>query len=353
MAMKQLYGKLLIFGGAGSLGVELVRYYRDIVDEIVVVSRDEGKHWDLKNKFGTYHKKGVALVNKGRKWNEVELFCTISTLICDVRDSRRVHQVIRDTNPNFIIIAQALKQVDTCESQPSESIDTNILGVRNILDAIEETNVHKAKQFPKVCFVSTDKACNPINVYGMCKSISERMVAAVAKTSKSEYVVTRYGNVISSKGSIIPLFLKQAMEPNFKGFTVTDIRMTRFMMLLEESVKLIDDALCQGKRGEMWIPKIDAFSVKDMADYFSERFNKPVQIIGIRPGEKIHEVLMSKEEVLRAIETNNHYIISDNQPFRNNEEGQEFSSKDYVISKTELANRLDQFLEHGKYVKTV
>lgn len=326
--------KLLIFGGAGSLGRELVKYYLRITDSIVVASRDEGKHWELRNNFG---------ITDNR----------LKTVICDVRDARRVHQVIRDEKPEFIIIAQALKQVDTCENQPSESIDTNILGVRNIIDAVEENAGRSDSKLQRVCFVSTDKACNPINVYGMCKSISERMIAAVAKTSSVFYVTTRYGNVLSTTGSIVPLFLKQAKSPECVAFTVTDPRMTRFMMLLEESVELIDDALNDGQTGELWIPRLDAFNVMDLADYFSLKYDKPIKIVGIRPGEKIHEVLMSQEEDMRWVErnhTNSRFIISDKNKLRK-EEPIEYSSSDHVISREELTSRLNQFLEKGTYVK--
>jgi len=318
--------KLLIFGGAGSLGHELVSFYKELSGEIVVVSRDEAKHWELRNKFHD---------------------SPIKTIICDVRDSRRVSQVIRDENPDYIIIAQALKQVDTCENQPSEAIDTNIIGVRNILDAIEE-NLYKTNNLiSKVCFVSTDKACNPINVYGMCKSISEKMVLAVGKKhNKCMFVVTRYGNVLSSKGSIIPLFLKQAQESS--SFTVTDHRMTRFIMLLEESVALIHQALLFGKSGDIWIPTLDSFSILDLANYFSSKFNKPVTITGIRPGEKIHEVLMSEEERMQSKIIGESIVINSSNSI-DNTFVIDYSSKDHLVSYEELTRRLDQFLKTQTY----
>ncbi len=347
------YGKILIFGGAGSLGTELVRFYREQPIEIVVVSRDEAKHWDLKNTFGVKHQTGEyyrhvfgyvpteTLVREGS---------TLKTLVCDVRDARRVHQVIRDENPQFIIVAQALKQVDTCEAQPSESIDTNILGVRNILDAVEENSHRENNEIGTVCFVSTDKAANPINVYGMCKSIAERMVAATAKTSKIKYVTTRYGNVLSSKGSIIPLFQKQAMDPKVKAFTVTDPRMTRFMMLLSESVELIDTAMTHGSSGDLWIPKLDSFNVADLANYFSGKYNKTVDIVGIRPGEKIHEILLTEVEDLRLVSNKGCFVINDNNAVRQGDPA-EYSSRDHVVSAEILGKRLDSLLATGTYQK--
>jgi UDP-glucose 4-epimerase len=319
--------KLLIFGGAGSLGNCLVDYYKDIAEEIIVVSRDEAKHWELKNKF--------KIPN-------------LKTIICDVRDPRRVSQILRSENPTNIIIAQALKQVDTCENQPSESIDTNILGVRNIIDAIEENSFRQDNKIENVCFVSTDKACNPINVYGMCKSISEKMISAVAKNNTVKYVITRYGNVISSKGSIVPLFLKQSKEN--KSFTVTDPEMTRFMMLLEESVRLIDTAMTHGISGSLWIPKLDSFNVMDLALFFSERYDKPIEIVGVRPGEKIHEILMNESEDAFRKEHFQTFVINHGTETRRLG-AIEYSSRDHVISREELKSRMEEFLERDSYVK--
>lgn len=321
------------------MGHALVKFYREHISEIVVVSRDEAKHWDLKNTFGTkYETEGFVI-------------STLKTIICDVRDPRRVRQVIQKENPTYVIIAQALKQVDTCENQPSESIDTNVIGVRNILDAIEENSLRVENAISKVCFVSTDKACNPINVYGMCKSISERLVLATAETSSIGYVVTRYGNVVSSKGSIIPLFLKQAKESSC--LTVTDPSMTRFMMLLDESVKLIDVAMTYGQSGSLWVPRLDSFKIEDLANYFSKRFNKPVKIVGIRPGEKKHEIMMNElEDMKKRVHGTSYFEIQLNAPVKV-PYGQEFSSKDVVISYEELESRLNQFLEKENYVKNV
>jgi UDP-glucose 4-epimerase len=186
----------------------------------------------------------------------------------------------------------------------------------------------------------------------MCKSISEKLVMATADRSKIGYVVTRYGNVLSSKGSIVPLFLKQAKES--EAFTVTDPNMTRFMMLLEDSVMLIDMALGFGSSGSLWIPKLDSFRVEDLANFFSKKFNKPIKIIGIRPGEKIHEVMMNETEDLKKQDFTHAYCVKDT-PFSNSATPsfKEYSSKDVVVSYEELESRLNQFLEKETYVKTV
>lgn len=352
--------QLLIFGGAGSLGNALVEYYRGICD-IAVASRDEAKHWELKNKFGTSHKFKTTVQSKTYSGTyEGTVRTQLATHVCDVRDLARVKQVIRTTNPDYIIIAQALKQIDTCENNPGESIDTNITGIRNILEAIEEHSMFPNSKIHCVCFVSTDKACNPVNVYGMCKSISERLVDSVRRTSKVKYVTTRYGNVLSTTGSIIPLFLKQAMSPEVLHFTVTDPNMTRFMMQLPESVELIDDAMHDTSPG-IYIPRLDAFRVKDLVVYFSKKYNKPFKIIGARPGEKIHELLFSEEESARlsnVIQARKLVIVRPtdfdfNSKGIDKEDVKEYSSGDHVISEEELKLRLDSFLEKGYYVKSV
>jgi UDP-N-acetylglucosamine 4,6-dehydratase/5-epimerase len=339
-------GKLLIFGGAGSLGHALVEYYRNHTEEIVVVSRDEAKHWDLKNKFGT--KYSVQYRSQEHPYTKTHV-STLRTVVGDVRDARRMSQIIRDENPSHIIIAQAMKQVDTCEEQPSEAIETNVIGVRNILDAVKENEIRPDNEISDVCFVSTDKAASPINIYGMCKSISEKMVVAMSKRSNINFVVTRYGNVVSSKGSIIPLFQQQAKDK--LCFTVTVPEMTRFMMLLEESVLLIDAAMNSGASGTIWIPKLDSFRVGDMARYFSEKYSKPIDIVGIRPGEKIHEILFSETEDLNTKPTYNGYILIDTNHMPKNPSPKDYSSRDYAISYEELSSRLDQFLAKGRYVK--
>ena len=346
---------ILIFGGAGSLGTELVSFYRKKNVDIVVASRDEAKHWELKNKFGTKNHIGSVYQPNHNSYvpgeTIIEQYSTLSTIVCDVRDKNRVRQVLREVNPTKIILAQALKQVDTCEENPTESVETNILGTRNVIEAIEERNEY-IKKYPSVCFVSTDKACNPINTYGMCKSISEKMVLAISKKSKSRYIITRYGNVISSKGSIIPLFLKQAETS--KAFTVTHPDMTRFMMLLSESVELIDAALQWGIGGQIWLPKLDSFRVQDLAEYFSEKYNKPIEVIGIRPGEKMHEILMTEEEGRRWDDCKGKYVIPPVESFslsKNICVPFDYSSDKFVIDKKELRRRLDSFLETETYVR--
>jgi FlaA1/EpsC-like NDP-sugar epimerase len=318
---------ILIFGGAGSLGTALVTRYLPQGHRIVVASRDEAKHWELKNRFLHSHSSLVK---------------NLSTEICDVRDKERVLQVILKTKPTVVIIAQALKQVDACEANPEECIKTNILGVQNIIHSIESSN-RMGWCVSSACFVSTDKACSPINVYGMSKSIAEKLIINASESSQTRYVVTRYGNVLSSKGSIIPLFMKQAIDPSCQHFTVTDVRMTRFLMTLDESVDLIDNALAWGSTGTIWIPRVEAMLISDLADYFSVKYHKPVKVVGIRPGEKIHESLVSAEEMRMTSESNGCYVIWKT-PQNSNPTETPYCSSLFVLDKDSLFRKMDAFL---------
>jgi UDP-N-acetylglucosamine 4,6-dehydratase len=316
---------ILIFGGAGSLGTSLVNHYIRKCDKLIIVSRDEAKHWDLKNKIKLLHPNHIS---------------KLITVIGDVRDKFKIDNILMAYNPNTIIIAHALKQVDICELNPDESIKTNILGVQNIIESIEFYNKISDSIIDEVCFVSTDKACNPINVYGMCKRISEKLILNVSKHSKSKYVITRYGNVLSSKGSIIPLFLKQAKDNNCDAFTITDERMTRFLMTLDESVKLINDSLIHGAKGELWISKLKSMKIIDLANYFSNNYNKPIKHIGIRPGEKLHESLLTEDESGNCRIFNNYYIVNN----CSNQYSTAYTSDQDVMSYTELKSYMDIFL---------
>ena len=322
--MTNITQKMLIFGGAGSLGNELVKFYADKYD-IIVASRDEAKHWEIVNKF--------KIPN-------------LKTVICDVRDARRVEEVIIQERADNIIIAQALKQVDVCEKFPEESINTNINGVVNITNTIKKLKMMGVYSPQLVCFISTDKACNPINVYGMCKSISEKIMFNLSTHfdhSDSRAVVIRYGNVLSSKGSIIPLLLKQANDVNKDKFTLTHADMTRFMMTLGEAVQLIDTALHHGNNGDLWVPKLPSMKILDLIQFFSDKFGKPYEIVGVRPGEKIHEVMLSLEEALRVSLQYNYFVFN-----RGNETvsnlSKEYSSADFVLSTQDLWQYLTQYL---------
>jgi FlaA1/EpsC-like NDP-sugar epimerase len=319
--------KMLIFGGAGSLGNELINFYIEKYN-IVIASRDEAKHWNVINKFQK---------NKN-----------IKTIICDVRDAQRVKSILLQEKPNVIIIAQALKQVDICEKFPEESINTNILGNVNISNALKELSLLGTYNPNLVCFVSTDKACSPINIYGMCKSISEKLMINLSNhfdASDTRVVIVRYGNVLSSKGSIIPLLYKQALDSSKDKFTLTHSEMTRFMMTLAEAVQLIHATLNFGNNGDLWVPKLSSMKIENLIKFFSIKFNKQYEIVGMRPGEKIHEVMISLEEAIRAKVNNNYFVFNKNNEI-NNVLLKEYSSADYLLSYAELETFMNQYLSN-------
>lgn len=311
--------KVLIFGGTGSLGRALVRRLSE-ANELVLFSRDEAKHWTIKNQLN------------GRK--------NVHFVVGDIRDQSRVEEALLKFNPTSVIIASALKQVDTCELSPYESVQTNILGIKNVVDAVVR-QVDRLTNLDSVLMVSTDKACAPANVYGMCKSIAERMVTSSCQNLlKPRFVGVRYGNVLESRGSIIPLFRHQAEAQPY--FTVTHPEMTRFIMTLDQSIDLIIATIKGASSGEMWLPKLKSMKIMDLADIFSKRYSKPVKIVGIRPGEKLHEDLISRPESVRVREDGGYYkmipahceVPIDAQIF-------DYSSNHDVLTRDELEKYLD------------
>lgn len=314
--------RTLIIGGTGSLGRRLIERLLPDTD-VAVYSRDEAKHWTIRNE----------LVPDGNRLKELRFF------VGDVRDQARVSDVIRQYRPNTIIIAAALKQVDTCELSPGEAVATNLVGTQNVIDAVNSAPAHVTALLQSVLFVSTDKACSPVNVYGMCKAASERIVTSQARTgiSSVRYVVVRYGNVLESRGSIIPLFKHQAEHA--PCLTVTDPDMTRFVMTLDDSVNLIQHALRDGESGITWIPRLPAMRIGDLAEIFSERSGKPVRVIGLRPGEKKHEDLINESESTRTTAFGTRYMIG---PAFESGTGPRFTytSADQVMTKEQLKTHL-------------
>lgn len=316
--------KYLIFGGTGSLGKKLISRLAKKDAKIGIYSRDEAKHWTIKNEYS-------------------DISSAISFFVGDIRDHLRVKEVILQYKPETIIIAAALKQVDTCELSPNESINTNLLGTQNVIRAVNESECFWTPEWhvKNVLFVSTDKACSPVNVYGMCKSISERLITSLSKieNKKTKFLCTRYGNVLESRGSIIPLLKHQA--ENSEYLTVTDPDMTRFVMTLDESVDLIFNALEKGSSGETWIPILPSMKIGDLAEIFSEKYSKPIKIIGVRPGEKAHEDLINESESIRTTVQDNHYVIGP--AYRaGNGEVFTYTSADDVMSKSQLLQHLQR-----------
>jgi nucleoside-diphosphate-sugar epimerase len=278
---------ILLFGGTGSLGNEFAKRYIDS-NIIHIYSRDECKHWQMKLDFNNNN--------------------NLHFIIGDVINKQKVEESILRIKPNIIVIASAMKHIDQCEYNTDQSINTNLLGVKNILDIVE---IHKNEFIgflETVLFVSSDKACSPINVYGMCKALSETLIIEKSHYIKDfKFVNIRYGNVLNSRGSIIPLLHTIGKDPNKKYFTLTNENMTRFVMTLEQSVDLIEHTILYGESGDTVIPKLISMKVKDLIEIFSEIYNKTIKNIGIKPGEKLLESLVNHSQSGR-VKKNKDYI---------------------------------------------
>jgi UDP-glucose 4-epimerase len=336
--------RIVITGGTGSLGQVLVR--RLLSGElgkpkkIVVFSRDEAKHHTMRL---AYQHRAVATDDViYRNFEQLLQF-----QIGDVRDYQSVCAVLRDAD--VIVNAAALKQVPSCEYFPYEAVQTNILGAENIVRAIR-TNQSPVET---VVGVSTDKACKPVNVMGMTKAIQERIfIRANVDCPQTRFICVRYGNVLASRGSVIPLFHHQIREGG--PVTITTPEMTRFLLSLDQAVETIFLAVQHAKRGETVIPQVRSALTTDIAKVLICGRKIKTVVIGIRPGEKVHEILVSEEEAQRTVQRKGYYAIMpilpelrdpamDVQPL-----GREYSSADSVMTEAELTALLR---DHGLLVE--
>ncbi len=279
---------ILIFGGTGSLGYELnKRYLKNNI--IYNYSRDEHKHWKMKLFFNNNN--------------------NLNFIIGNVSDKYKVNETINRVKPNIIIIASALKHIDQCELNTSESINTNLLGIQYILDSIE-SSINNLSNLNTVLFVSSDKACNPINNYGMCKAISETLIIEKSYYIPNiNFIIVRYGNVLNSNGSIIPKLHLIGKNNKYTEFTLTHNNMTRFIMTLKQSVDLIEYAILNAETGDTIIPNLISMNIKDLLEIFAEKYNKNIVNVGIRPGEKLNESLINKTQSGRIVNNNNYIHI--------------------------------------------
>lgn len=276
----------MITGGTGSFGnAVLDKFLNSELKEIRIFSRDEKKQEDMRLHY------------KNEKLNFV---------IGDIRNFKSINSAMRGVD--FVFNAAALKQVPSCEFYPLEAIHTNVLGAENVLEAAANNNVEK------VVVLSTDKAVYPINTMGMTKALMEKLAISKArdlrvKKNKSIYAATRYGNVMCSRGSIIPLFIQQIK--NGKPLTITDPTMTRFMMSLKDSVDLVLYAFQHANPGDTFVQKSPAATIETLAQALKELFNadNEVQVIGARHGEKLYETLCSKEEMAKSDNLGDYYRI--------------------------------------------
>jgi UDP-glucose 4-epimerase len=275
---------LLITGGTGSFGNAVLKKFLDLgLKEIRVFSRDEKKQDDMRLEY---------------KNDKIKYY------IGDVRDFKSINNAT--IGVDYIFHAAALKQVPSCEFYPMEAVKTNVIGAENLLQAAWQNNVSK------VVVLSTDKAVYPINVMGLSKSMMEKLMVAKSRLLNGTgrvFCATRYGNVMASRGSVIPLFIKQIKEGN--PITVTEPSMTRFMMSLDQSVELVEFAFQNAMPGDIFVQKAPASTVMDIAKALKEIFSPKteIKIIGIRHGEKIYETLCTREEMAKAEDLGEYYRI--------------------------------------------
>ena len=273
---------LLITGGTGSFGnAVLDRFLASDIEEIRIFSRDEKKQDDMRKKYNSPK---------------------IKFYIGDVRDFNSINNALKKVN--FVFHAAALKQVPSCEFYPMEAVKTNILGTNNVLDAAIDNQIEKV-----VC-LSTDKAVYPINAMGVSKAMMEKILVAKSRLSDKTIIVgTRYGNVMASRGSVIPLFYNQIK--NKSAITITDPDMTRFMMTLDDAVELVIYAFKSGKPGDIFVKKSPSSTIEQIANALKKIYNSNVKIdnIGVRHGEKKHETLLSREELTSSQDLGEYFKI--------------------------------------------
>jgi UDP-N-acetylglucosamine 4,6-dehydratase len=303
---------LLITGGTGSFGnAVLNKFLNTDIKEIIIFSRDEKKQHDMR----------VVMKNEKLKF-----------YIGDVRDYDSISNALK--NVDYVFHAAALKQVPSCEFYPVEAVRTNILGTENVLNAAIINNVNKV-----IC-LSTDKAVYPINAMGISKAMMEKVMIAKSRNSGETTIVgTRYGNVMASRGSVIPLFHEQII--NNEPITITDPNMTRFMMTLDDAVDLVLYAFENGNSGDIFVQKSPASTIAELANALKTIYNSnvPINIIGTRHAEKLYETLLSKEELIMSEDLGNYFRVqADNRDLNYN--------KYFSVGK-QIINEIDDYHSHN------
>ena len=305
---------LLITGGTGSFGNAVLRRFLDSdISEIRIFSRDEKKQDDMRNLYAN---------------DKIKFY------VGDVRQPESVKDVMPGVD--YVFHAAALKQVPSCEFFPLEAVRTNVLGTENVLEAAINSGVEKV-----IC-LSTDKAVYPINAMGMTKALMEKLAVSKARTPgkiNTTICVTRYGNVMCSRGSVIPLFINQIKSGN--ELTITDPGMTRFMMSLDDAIDLVLFAFNEAKGGELFIQKSPACTIADLAEALYDIFGgaNKTRIIGTRHGEKVYESLLTREEMSKAIDLGDYYMI----PI----DARDLNYANYFTSGTETETNLDDYTSHN------
>lgn len=279
---------ILLTGGTGSFGKKFTKIMLEKYKPktIRIFSRDELKQWEMEKKFnGDKH---------------------LRFFIGDVRDNDRLERAM--DGANIVVHAAALKQVPSCEYNPFEAVKTNILGAKNVINAAIDHNIEK------VLAISTDKAVNPVNLYGATKMCMEKLFVVgnsyVGGERRTRMSCARYGNVVGSRGSVIPLFKKQKSTGTI---TITDKRMTRFWITLDQGVEFVIKCIGMMHGGEIFVPKVSSMKIMDLAKIVAPNCN--IKYIGIRPGEKIHECLLTEDEARHAVEYKDLFVIEPNHPW--------------------------------------
>jgi UDP-glucose 4-epimerase len=337
--------RILVTGGTGSLGQTVVR--RLLAGDmgkpakIIVFSRDEAKQ----------HYMRLSYLNRKAATDEIIYRNFEDLLSFHLGDMRNYFSLLRAVRRVDVVIhAAALKQVPTCEYFPFQAVQTNIEGVQNLVRAVRESD----RRVEVVVGISTDKACKPINVMGMTKAVMERiLVEANIESTDTRFVCVRYGNVIASRGSVVPLFMEQVAQNG--PVTVTMKEMTRFLLSLDQAVETIFAAIRTARPGETYVPKVPAVRVLDLAKVIINGRDIPIVFTGIRPGEKIHEILVSEEESYRTIERDGYYVICPmlpelaSIPTEQSALVGEYSSANVTLDQAGLNELLTPFLSHPSF----
>jgi UDP-glucose 4-epimerase len=329
---------VVVTGGTGSLGKVLTRRLLSgtagTPRKVIIFSRDEAKQHYMRLEY--QHKKNITDEVIYSNFERILEF-----RIGDVRSYHSVCSLLRGAD--IVINAAALKQVPSCEYFPYEAVETNITGPENLIRAIRENDL----PIETVVGVSTDKACKPVNVMGMTKALQERIfISANITVPRTRFICVRYGNVLASRGSVVPLFQEQIL--NGGPVTVTTEQMTRFLLPLDRGVDTIFAAIAGGSRGETWVPHVAAARIVDVAKALIGDRKIEVRITGIRPGEKVHEILVSDEEAVRTVRHGDYYAIRPMlpelaKPVKGEQHlSKEYSSGDELLSAEGTAQLLEQ-----------
>ena len=325
--------KILITGGTGSFGNAVLNEYLNNkkFNKIIILSRDEAKQHYMSQKFNS---------------DKIEY------ILGDVRDKSRMEETILDVD--VVFHAAALKQVPSNELNPQEAIKTNINGTENVINACIKNRIKK------LILLSTDKAVYPINTMGLTKAIAERLMLNKFKNYKTSISVVRYGNVLNSRGSVVETFINQLLDKNCKSITLTDIRMSRFLLPLSDAVKLVEIAEKSKNYGEIFVKKAPSVKIIDLAKACMSLLNikKKINFIGIRAGEKLHEILISKEESIFTKIKKDHFVIKNKKDLKNKDflySGNKKKMFTYSSDQSNLTNinMIKKLLLKDKYVKKI